>query len=65
MPGFHFHSLRHTHTSILLYKGADLYAISQRLGHSNMSITAKVYAHMIDELKAKTDNHIEEILDTL
>ena len=65
IPGFHFHSLRHTHTSILLYKGVDLYAISQRLGHSNMSITAKVYAHMIDELKAKTDYRIEKILDTL
>ncbi|MDF7668505.1 site-specific integrase [Lactobacillus sp. ESL0703] len=64
-PGFHFHSLRHTHTSILLYEGVDLYAVSKRLGHSNMSITAKVYAHMIDELKAKSDNHIEEILDSL
>jgi len=33
---------------------------------SNLLITlAKVYAHMIDELKAKTDNRIEEILDTL
>ncbi|WEV51634.1 tyrosine-type recombinase/integrase [Lactobacillus sp. ESL0731] len=64
-PGFHFHSLRHTHTSILLYEGVDLYAISKRLGHSNMSITATFYAHMIDELKAKSDDHIEEVLDSL
>jgi len=37
----------------------------QRLSHSIMSITAKLYAHMIDELKDKTVNRIEKILDTL
>ena len=65
IPGFHFHNLRHTHASILLYKSVDLYATNQRLSHSNMSITAKLYAHMIDELKDKTVNRIEKILDTL
>ncbi|MCT3614924.1 site-specific integrase, partial [Lactobacillus acidophilus] len=28
-----------------------LYAISKRLGHANMSTTAKKYAYMLDELK--------------
>lgn len=63
--GFHFHSLRHTHVALLLFKGVDLYAISKRLGHSNMTITAKTYAYMLDEYKAQQDDIIEEILDEI
>lgn len=62
---FHFHSLRHTHVALLLFKGVPLYAISKRLGHSNMSITADVYAYMLDELRQKSDDQIEEILDSI
>ncbi|MBP2056967.1 integrase [Lactobacillus colini] len=60
---FHFHSLRHTHASLLLFNGVQLYAISKRLGHSNMLVTAKIYSHMIDEFKAQEDNKIENVLD--
>ena len=63
--GFHFHSLRHTHVAMLLYKGIDLYAISKRLGHSNMTITAKTYAYMLDEYKAQQDDNIEKVLDSI
>ena len=63
--GFHFHSLRHTHVAMLLFKGVDLYSISKRLGHSNMSITASTYAYMLDELKQKSDKQIINILDEI
>lgn len=63
--GFHFHSLRHTHVAMLLFKGVDLYSISKRLGHSNMSITANTYAYMLDELKQKSDQQIVNILDQI
>lgn len=63
--GFHFHSLRHSHVALLLYEGVPLFAISKRLGHANMSITAQKYAYLIDELKAKSDDKIEEILTNL
>lgn len=62
---FHFHSLRHTHVALLLFKGVDLYSISKRLGHSNMSITANTYAYMLDELKQKSDKQIISILDEI
>lgn len=64
-PSFHFHSLRHTHVAYLLSQGVDLYAISKRLGHANMSITSNVYAYFIDEYKRKSDNLIESKLDKL
>ncbi|GBG95227.1 integrase [Ligilactobacillus salitolerans] len=63
--GFHFHSLRHSHVAYLLSQGVDLYAISKRLGHSDMTTTSKKYAYLIDEYKAKSDDHIEELLENL
>lgn len=62
---FHFHSLRHSHVAILLSQGIDIYAISSRLGHSNISTTTDTYAYLIDEYKDKTDDHIIRALDEL
>ncbi|MBB1063594.1 tyrosine-type recombinase/integrase [Limosilactobacillus fastidiosus] len=62
---FHFHSLRHSHVALLLANGVDLYAISKRLGHSNISTTANVYAYLIDEYKDKTDKQILQALSSI
>lgn len=56
--GFHFHSLRHVHVAYLLSQGVDIYAISKRLGHSNITITLDTYSYLIDEYKAKNDDTI-------
>ena len=63
--GFHFHSLRHTHVAYLLYRGMDIYAISKRLGHSDVTTTSRVYSYLIDEYKNQTDNLVEGYLDSL
>ncbi|EHO50752.1 site-specific integrase [Lentilactobacillus kisonensis] len=63
--GFHFHSLRHSHVAYLLANHMDIYAISKRLGHANVSTTIRVYAYLIEEYKAQTDNQIEDLLDNL
>ena len=65
LKGFHFHSCRHTHVAYLLGQGVDLYAISKRLGHSSITITANRYAYMIDEYKSRTDKKIIDSLDVL
>lgn len=62
---FHFHSLRHSHVAILLAKGIDIYAISKRLGHSNVSTTSKTYAYLIDEYREKTDQQIIKALNEI
>ena len=56
--GFHFHSLRHVHVAYLLSKGVDIYAISKRLGHSNITVTLNTYSYLIDEFKAQNDTLI-------
>ena len=63
--GFHFHSLRHVHVAYLLGKGVDVYAISKRLGHSDITITLKAYSYLIDEYKAQNDDLIVKKLQEL
>lgn len=46
-PGLCFHSLRHTHATLLLEAGEDLELVSKRLGHANISTTASVYSHIL------------------
>lgn len=64
-PSFHFHSLRHTHVAYLLSESVDLFIISKRLGHSDISTTSRVYSYLIDEYKQKADLRIEKSLDKI
>ena len=47
VPHRKFHSLRHTHASMLISKGVDILTISRRLGHSKAAITLDVYGHLM------------------
>lgn len=53
VPAISIHSLRHTNASILLYQGLSLPSIAARLGHTDSTVTQKVYLHVIKELEAK------------
>ncbi|MGT2923874.1 site-specific integrase [Streptococcus caviae] len=59
------HSLRHTYASYLIFKGVDLISISQLLGHENLTITLKVYAHQLEKLKDKNNAEIKEIFSKI
>ena len=45
--GASLHLLRHSHGSHLLASGMELPAVSERLGHSSVLVTATVYSHRI------------------
>ncbi len=47
VPGRSFHSLRHTHASMLIAAGVDILTISRRLGHTKAAITLDVYGHLM------------------
>jgi integrase len=51
LPGSTFHSLRHIHASLLLAEGVNPKAISERLGHSKVSLTLDIYAHLLPGLQ--------------
>lgn len=48
IPDFTFHSLRHTHGSIMYNNCKDLTLVAKRLGHKNINVTAKYYIHSTD-----------------
>lgn len=50
------HGLRHTHASVLLYNGANIHYISERLGHRDFQTTMNTYSHVIKELKERDDS---------
>ena len=53
---FHPHKCRHTQASVALTNGADVVSVSQKLGHSDVSVTLRVYAHASEESqKAASD----------
>lgn len=65
VPVISAHALRHTHASILLYKGVSVASISKRLGHANTTITEKVYLTIIEELRNKDKDIITQSLNEL
>ncbi len=51
IPPLRLHDLRHSYASIMLASGVDLKTVSDSLGHSTISTTADVYAHVTESLK--------------
>ncbi len=56
------HSLRHTNASQLLRDGVHVKVVSERLGHSTVSITLEVYAHTIPNMQADAAARIDAAL---
>lgn len=49
------HGLRHTHASVLLYKGVTIQSVSKRLGHASIETTYDYYTHIIKELEERDE----------
>ena len=62
VEGLRVHDLRHAHASMLLRQGVSLKAISARLGHSSISVTADLYAHLTGDLEQEAANAFDRAL---
>lgn len=60
LPHFDFHTLRHTHATMLIDAGASLLDVKERLGHTSID-TTRIYTHNTDHLREKTRIILEEI----
>jgi integrase len=60
--GVSLHTLRHSHGSQLLSAGVPLPAVSRRLGHTNIYVTATVYAHALASDEAAAAEKWEEAM---
>lgn len=47
-----FHGMRHTCATLLLQAGTPVQVVSERLGHSKVSMTLEVYAHVLPDMQA-------------
>ena len=63
LPQYRFHELRHTHASLLLLQGTHPQIVSERLGHSDIATTLRLYSHVIPSLQNDAALNIEKILN--
>ena len=65
LPPVTIHSLRHTNATLLVSSGTNLRTVSARLGHSQASTTANIYAHAIQSADASAADTINDILNPI
>lgn len=58
---FDFHSLRHTHCSMLLEAGAKPKYVQDRLGHKNVQVTLGIYQHLTENMQQDGDDIVNNI----
>lgn len=60
LPKIRFHDLRHSHATFLLSKNVNPKIVSERLGHSNVSITLNTYSHVLPNMQKTASHKIDE-----
>lgn len=62
MPKLRIHDLRHTNASLLLSAGVHAKVVSERLGHSTISLTLDTYSHVAPSLQEEAADKLSEVL---
>lgn len=58
LPHLNPHAFRHTHATLLLEAGATMKETEERLGHSNITTTMDIYAHVTNKMKQDTTDKL-------
>jgi integrase len=61
-PTFNPYTIRHTMITLLLASGTNPKAVSERAGHSRITITLDTYAHVLPGMQADVSEEIERLL---
>jgi integrase len=62
LPHFRVHDLRHFCASLLLAQGVPLKVVSDLLGHTQISITADLYTHVLPSMRKDAFDLMDSIL---
>ncbi len=60
---FTFHSLRHTHATMLLEAGEKPKVVQERLGHSRITTTMDTYIHVTQDMRRGSVSRFEDFLN--
>lgn len=58
----HPHKFRHSQASILFAAGVDVVTVSKRLGHSQVSTTQNIYAHLLEQSDKNASDAISALI---
>lgn len=58
---FDYHSLRHTHATLLIESGANVKNVQVRLGHTNIQTTLQTYVHDTEKMAEQSVDLFEKI----
>lgn len=58
------YDLRHTHASLLIDLGANVLAVSQRMGHSDPSVTLREYGHLIEGAQQRLTDDLDGLRES-
>jgi integrase len=61
LPRLRLHDLRHTCATLLLLAGVHVKAVSERLGHSKITITLDTYAHVLPTMQDAVAGVIQDL----
>ena len=57
-----FYNLRHTHAALLLKAGVHPEIVSERLGHSSITLTLDTYSHVLPGMQDEAANKLDAVL---
>ena len=61
-PETRFHDLRHTAATLLLSRGVNVKVVSEMLGHADISITLRIYAHVMPNMQQAAADVMDSML---
>lgn len=64
IQNLHPHALRHTMATISIANGADIVSVSEKLGHSETSVTLDVYSHVNKKAQKRANQILSQALYT-
>ncbi|MBX4271986.1 site-specific integrase [Clostridium estertheticum] len=62
IPRIRFHDLRHTHATLLLSRNINPKIVSERLGHSSISITLDTYSHVLPDMQKEAAENLNDLM---
>jgi integrase len=61
LPTIRFHDLRHTSATLLLQDGENIKVVSERLGHEEIEMTLKTYAHVLPTMQRNAAARMDKL----